>query len=40
MNDLGEKITDDEMNQLIDDAKPDETGQFDYVEFVKMMLSK
>lgn len=34
---LGEKLTDDEVNQMIGEADLDGDGQVNYEEFVKMM---
>jgi calmodulin len=40
MTNLGEKLTDEEVNEMIREADQDGDGQVDYSEFVKMMLSK
>jgi calmodulin len=36
---LGEKLTDEEANEMISEADPNGTGQINYVEFVKKMFS-
>lgn len=40
MQNLGEKLTDDEINEMISEADADGDGHVDYEEFVKMMSSK
>eukprot|EP01120_Amphizonella_sp_Union-15-10_P012452 TRINITY_DN552_c0_g1_i1.p1 TRINITY_DN552_c0_g1~~TRINITY_DN552_c0_g1_i1.p1 ORF type:complete len:150 (-),score=49.03 TRINITY_DN552_c0_g1_i1:81-530(-) len=40
MTNLGEKLTDDEVDEMIREADVDNDGQINYEEFVKMMLSK
>ena len=40
MMNLGEKLNDDECDQLVDEADIDGDGQINYEEFVKMMMSK
>ncbi|XP_025104119.1 calmodulin-like [Pomacea canaliculata] len=39
MTNLGEKLTDDEVDEMIREANIDGTGQIDYKEFVKMIMS-
>jgi Ca2+-binding EF-hand superfamily protein len=40
MINLGEKLTDEEVNQMIRQADINGDGQVDYEEFVKMMMAK
>jgi len=40
MTNLGEKLTDNEVDEMIREADVDGDGQINYEEFVKMMLSK
>jgi Ca2+-binding EF-hand superfamily protein len=40
MINLGEKLTDEEVNQMIQEADINGDGQVDYEEFVKMMMAK
>eukprot|EP01091_Cochliopodium_minus_P010477 TRINITY_DN277_c0_g2_i1.p1 TRINITY_DN277_c0_g2~~TRINITY_DN277_c0_g2_i1.p1 ORF type:complete len:147 (-),score=52.94 TRINITY_DN277_c0_g2_i1:50-490(-) len=40
LTNLGEKLTDNEVEDLIREADVDGDGQIDYNEFVKLMLSK
>lgn len=40
MTNLGEKLTDEEVDEMIREADVDGDGQINYEEFVKMMLSK
>ena len=40
MTDLGEKLTDEEADEMIRDADIDGDGQVNYDEFAKMMMSK
>lgn len=40
MTNLGEKLTDTEVDDLIKEADVDGDGQINYEEFVKLMLSK
>ena len=37
---LGEKLTDEEVDEMIREADIDGDGQINYEEFVKMMMSK
>lgn len=39
MINLGEKLTDEEVEQMIKEADLDGDGQVDYDEFVKMMMT-
>ena len=39
MNNLGEKLSDLELDQLIEEADIDGDGQIDYEEFVAMMTT-
>lgn len=39
MTNLGEKLTDDEVDKMIKEADTDGDGQVDYGEFVKMMVT-
>ena len=39
MKNLGEKLTDEEINEMIREADDDGNGQVDFDEFVKMMQS-
>ena len=40
MTNLGEKLTDAEVNEMIGEADIDGDGQVNYEEFVSMMMSK
>ncbi len=40
MTNLGEKLTDEEVDEMIKEADVDGDGQVDYEEFVKMMMAK
>ncbi len=40
MTNLGEKLTDDEVDEMIREADVDGDGQINYEEFVKMMMAK
>lgn len=40
MTNLGEKLTDEEVDEMIREADIDGDGQVDYEEFVKMMMAK
>merc|ERR1712159_273278 len=40
MTNLGEKLTDEEADEMIREADVDGDGQINYEEFVKMMMSK
>jgi len=40
MNNLGEKLTDDELNEMIVEADLDGDGQINYSEFVRVMQAK
>ena len=40
MKNLGEKLTDEEVDKMIREADVDGYGQINYEEFVKMMMSK
>ncbi len=40
MTNLGEKLTDEEVDEMIREADVDGDGQVNYDEFVKMMLAK
>merc|ERR1711918_308711 len=40
MTNLGEKLTDEEVDEMIREADVDGDGQINYEEFVKMMMSK
>ncbi|WOL15687.1 calmodulin-7-like isoform X1 [Canna indica] len=40
MKNLGELLTDDEVNEMIKEADTDHDGQINYQEFVKVMISK
>lgn len=40
MTNLGEKLTDEEVNEMIREADIDGDGQVNYDEFVRMMLAK
>lgn len=39
MINLGEKLTDEEVDQMIKEADTDGDGQVNYEEFVRMMLA-
>merc|ERR1711988_1703920 len=38
MSNLGEKITDEEMDEMVREANVDESGQLSYEDFVRMMM--
>lgn len=40
INNLGEKLTQSEIKEIIKEADLDGDGNIDYMEFVKMMMSK
>merc|ERR1719191_329189 len=40
MTNLGEKLTDEEVDEMLREADIDGDGQINYEEFVKMMMSK
>ena len=40
MINLGEKLTDEEVTQMIEEADVDGDGSVNYEEFVKMMMGK
>lgn len=40
MTNLGEKLTDEEVDEMIREADVDGDGQINYEEFVRMMMSK
>ena len=40
MTNLGEKLTDEEVDKKIREADVDGDGQINYEEFVKMMMSR
>ena len=40
MQNLGEKLTDEEITEMIREADEDGDGEVDFDEFVKMMTSK
>ena len=40
MTNLGEKLTDEEVDEMIAEADVDGDGQINYEEFVKMMMAK
>ena len=40
MTNLGEKLTDEEVDEMIREAAVDGDGQVIYEEFVKMMMAK
>ena len=40
MTNLGEKLTDEEVDEMIRDADIDGDGQINYEEFVKVMMAK
>jgi calmodulin len=40
MTNLGEKLTDGEVDEMIRESDVDYDGQINYEEFVKMMMSK
>lgn len=40
MTNLGEKLTDEEVDEMIREADIDGDGQVNYEEFVRMMLAK
>lgn len=40
MTNLGEKLTDEEVDEMLAEADPDGDGQINYGEFVKVMMAK
>ena len=40
INNLGEKLTENEIKEILNEADGDGDGYLDYLEFVKMMVSK
>jgi calmodulin len=40
MTNLGEKLTDEEVDEMVREADVNGDGQIDYEEFVKMMMAK
>lgn len=40
MTNLGEKLTDEEVDEMIHEADTDGDGQVNYEEFVRMMVAK
>ena len=40
LTNLGEKLTDDEVDEMIGEADADGDGQINYEEFVKVMMTK
>ena len=40
MNSLGEKLTEEEVEEMIREADIDGDGQIDYDEFVRMMMAR
>lgn len=40
MTNLSEKLTDEEVDEMIDEADVDGAGQVNYDEFVKIMMAK
>lgn len=40
MTNLGEKLTDEEVDEMLTEADPDGDGQINYDEFVKVMMAK
>jgi Ca2+-binding EF-hand superfamily protein len=40
INNLGEKLTQSEIKEILKEADLDDDGNIDYMEFVKMMMSK
>ena len=40
MSSLGEKLTQEELDEMIKEADSNNDGQIDYNEFVKMMVEK
>ena len=40
MTNLGEKLTDEDVDEMIREADIDGDGQINYEEFVKMMMAK
>ena len=37
---VGEKLKEDELNELITDADPNKTGMVDYRKFAELIMSK
>lgn len=40
MKNIGEKLTDDEVNEMVHEADTDGDGQINYQEFIKIMMKK
>eukprot|EP01104_Vermistella_antarctica_P004276 TRINITY_DN1475_c1_g1_i1.p1 TRINITY_DN1475_c1_g1~~TRINITY_DN1475_c1_g1_i1.p1 ORF type:complete len:164 (+),score=28.14 TRINITY_DN1475_c1_g1_i1:45-494(+) len=40
MSNLGEKLSDEEVNAMVAEAFPDDDGQMDYGQFVQMMIQR
>ncbi|CAD5112518.1 DgyrCDS1730 [Dimorphilus gyrociliatus] len=39
MTNMGEKLTDEEVDEMIEFAEPDNNGEINYIEFIKNMLA-
>ena len=40
MNSMGQRLTEEELNEMMEAADSDKDGRIDYAEFVKMMTQQ